>query len=346
MTKTFKKTSFYSILLALTLTPLSHAETTNQLNSNAFSDPDHEATMPEGFQETAINYGDKVAADVEVVISLGQQTYPAFHEIVEMIAEQQGIKVDVQQGTCGATAKKLMKKSVDIGTYCCPPGETDRLPGLKFNTIAIAPIALVTNKDNPVSDVTSTDAKKIFKGEYVTWSEVPAYPNLSDKLKGEKIKPIARMHCKKRPGHWRSLMNNADKLSPRAELVGTIADTISLVANNIGAIGYETPFMLKVHKDKGTLKILNIDGKNPEELEHLLAGNYPIYRSYNMTTWTNANNRNEKAETLMDAIYDYVQSHGEEHGFIPAKKLKSAGWKFKDRELIAEPKGHAVISQR
>lgn len=345
MTKISKSSSFYLILLAITLTSLSHAETSNHPNSHAFSDPDYEATMHDGFVETAIHYGDKVATDVEVVISLGQQTYPAFHEIVEMIAAQQGIKVDVQQGTCGATSKKLLKKSVDIGTYCCPPGELDRLPGLKFNTIAIAPVAIVTHKDNPVSDVTSVDAKKIFKGKYVTWSEVPSYPNLADKLKGEKIKPVARMHCKKRPGHWRALMSNADELSPRAELVGTIPDTISQVANNIGAIGYETPFMLKVHENKGTLKIINIDGKNPEELEHLLSGNYPIYRSYNMTTWTNENNKNEKAEKLMDAIYDYVQSHGEQFGFIPAEKLKSAGWKFKGRELIAEPSGHAVISQ-
>lgn len=340
-----KTTSFCSILLALTLAPSSHAETSNHPNSHGFSDPDHVATMHDGFAATAINYGDKVAADVDVVISLGQQTYPAFHEIVKMIAEQQGIKVDVQQGTCGATAKKLLKKSVDIGTYCCPPGKTDRLPGLKFNTIAVAPIALVTHKDNPVSDVTSVDARKIFRGEYVTWSEVPAAPNLSEKLMGERIQPVARMHCKKRPGHWHALMSNADELSPRAELVGTIPDTISQVANNIGAIGYETPFMLRVHKDKGTLKILNIDGKNPQELEHLLNGNYPIYRSYNMTTWSSENNRNEKAEILMDAIYDYVQSHGEQYGFVPAEKLKSAGWKFKGRELIAEPKGRAVISQ-
>lgn len=331
-------------VLVLMTNTLAYAESPKQSKVESFSNPDYVANPSVGFLEKAIKY-DKKVGDVDVVISLGQQTYPAFHEFVERIAKEKGIKVAIQQGTCGATAKKLLKKSVDIATYCCPPGKTDRLPGLKFNTVAIAPIALVTHKDNPITDVSTTDAKKIFKGEYVTWSEVPGFQSEIDKLKGERIQPVARMHCKKRPGHWRSLMGSADEVSPRAKSVGTIPDTITEVADNIAAIGYETPYMLKVHKDKGILKILSIDGKNPENVELLLNGNYPIYRAYSLTTWANENNKNEKAEVLMEAIYEHIQNHGEEYGFIPASKLKTAGWKFNGRELIAEPNGQVVDSR-
>ncbi|MDH5388545.1 MAG: substrate-binding domain-containing protein [Gammaproteobacteria bacterium] len=333
-----------SILLGFTVTPLSYAEATRSLIAEAFSDPDYIANPKKGFLEKTIQYDKKVADDIDVVISLGQQTYPAIHEIVEQIAKENGIKVAIQQGTCGATAKKLLNKSVDIATYCCPPGKTDRLPGLKFHTVAIAPVALVTHVDNPINNVSTEDAKKIFKGEYVSWSEVPDYQNLSDKLKGKTIQPVVRLHCKKRPGHWRLLLNSPDDVSPRAASVGTIVDMISQVSSNVTAIGYETPYMLKVHKDKGALKILSIDKKQPEDLKILLAGDYPVYRTYNLTTWANDNNKNEKAELLMDAIYDYMQKHGEQYGFIPAEKLKLAGWKFKGSELIAGPDGQNVVS--
>ena len=333
-----------SILSSFVVPSASYAEAARSSKSNAFSDPDYIATPKKGFLEQAIQYDKKVADDIDVVISLGQQTYPAIHKIVEDIAKENGIKVAIQQGTCGATAKKLLKKSVDIATYCCPPGKTDRLPGLKFHTVAISPVALVTHVDNPINDVSKADAKKIFKGEYVSWSEVPGYQSLSDKLKGKNIQPVVRLHCKKRPGHWRLLLNSPDDVSPRAETVGTIVDMISHVSSNVTAIGYETPFMLKVHKNKGALKILSIDKNQPEDLKILLAGEYPIYRTYNLTTWTSDNNKNKKAEVLMDAIYDYMQNHGEQYGFIPAEKLKLAGWKFKGSELIAAPDGQHVIS--
>ena len=339
-----KNVIYLFILSNLIVVSSSYAESSKPLKAEAFSDPDYIATPGKGFLEQAIQYDKKVSDNVDVVISLGQQTYPAMHQMVEDIARKNGIKVAIQQGTCGATAKKLLKKSVDIATYCCPPGKNDRLPGLKFNTIAIAPVALVTHVDNPINNVSTDDAKRIFKGEYASWTEVPGYQNLSDKLKGKHIQPVVRLHCKKRPGHWRLLLNGPDNISPRAESVGTIVDMISTVSNNIAAIGYETPFMLKVHKNKGDLKILSIDNKHPENLNNVLTGKYPIYRTYSLTTWTNENNRNEKAELLMDAISNHMETKGEQYGFLPASKLKSAGWKFKDKELIAEPDFKSLIS--
>ncbi|MDH5613332.1 MAG: hypothetical protein OEY66_12850 [Gammaproteobacteria bacterium] len=346
MPKLSKSVIYLSILFALTISTTSHAESAKQSKAESFSNPNDVANIEDGFIEKKIKYDEKIGKDVDVVISLGQQTYPAIHEIVEQIAKEKGIKIEIQEGTCGATAKKLLSKTVDIGTYCCPPGKVDRLPGLKFNTVAIAPVALFTHLENPIDDVSTAEAINIFKGEYVTWSEVPGYQSVSDKLKGEeRIQPVVRLHCKKRPGHWRLLLDGPDNISPRAKSVGTIVDMIAQVSNDAAAIGYETPFMLQVHSKKGEFKTLKIDGIQPEDLTKLLTGAYPVYRTYNLTTWTNENNRNEKAEIMMDAIYSYMQIHGEEHGFLPAKKLKLAGWKFKDKELIAEPDGKGVISE-
>jgi ABC-type phosphate transport system substrate-binding protein len=336
--------SVFSVIL-LFVPGTAHSDHPNSLRSNAFSDPDIVAKVGDDFQSRVIQY-DKKVGDVDVVISLGQQTYPALHKVVENIAHEQGIKVDIQQGSCGSTAKKLLKKSADIGTYCCPPGKGDRLPGLEFHTVAIAPIALTTNSINTISDVSTSDARKIFRGEYVTWSEVPGYQDATDQLTGKKIQPVVRLHCKKRAGHWHLLLDNQDDFSPRARSVGTISDMIKQVSDNTAAIGYETPFMLKMHRDKGALKILSIDGNHPDDLDKLLKGKYPLYRSYSMTTWTGENNKNKKAEKLLIAIKKHIEEKGEEYGFIPASKLRLAGWKFRNDELIGEPDGAPVISER
>jgi ABC-type phosphate transport system substrate-binding protein len=336
--------SFTSAFLLLSL-GLAHAEQTNSLKNIEFSDPDYTAKVGDDFTSRKIQY-DKKVGDVDVVISLGQQTYPALHKAVEEIAREQGITLDIQQGSCGATAKKLLKKSVDIGTYCCPPGKTDRLPGLRFHTVAISPIALTTNSSNPIINVSTADARKIFQGEYVSWSDVPEQPSELDKLAGKQIKPVIRLHCKKRPGHWRSLLENQDEFSPRAQPVGTISDMIKQVSNNTDAIGYETPFMLKIHRDKGELKILSIDGNHPDDLEKLLVAEYPIYRTYNLTTWSSDSSKNDKAEKLLAGIREHIEENAGRYSFIPASELRLAGWKFKNDELIAEPDGAPVINER
>jgi phosphate transport system substrate-binding protein len=341
--RVFKRVFLYSLVLFIPLS-VAQAGVSGGPSGPAFSDPSHVADVGPDFQSRLIEY-DKGVGKVDVVITLGQQTYPALHKIVEDIARQQGIAVDIQQGSCGATAKKLLKKSVDIGTYCCPPGKTDRLPGLVFHTIAIAPIALTTNSANPINSVTLAEARKIFVGDYVTWSEVPEFHDTKNLLSTEKIQPVVRLHCKKRPGHWRLLLDNQDMFSPRIQSVATITDMVKQVSENKNAIGYEVPFMLKVHRDSGQLKLLSIDGNSPDDLYKLLKGEYPLYRTYNMTTWSNANNKNEKAAKLLAAIRDYVEKNGAQYDFIPASQLRLAGWKFKGDELVGEPSGSPIVRE-
>jgi len=321
------------------------AGTTDAASNNHFSNPESVADVGDDFASRDIQY-DKEVGEADVVISLGQQTYPALHTVVEDIAHKLGIKVNVQPGSCGATAKKLLKKSVDIGTYCCPPGQIDRLPGLEFHTVAIAPIALTTNSANPINDVSIADARKIFQGEYVAWSEVPNHGDATDPITGEKIQPVVRLHCKKRPGHWRLLLDNQDQFSPRVQSVATISDMVKQVSDNKAAIGYEVPYMLKVHRDKGELKLLSIDGMQPEDLVKLLKAEYPLYRTYSMTTWSGENNKNEKAEELLAAIRDYIETNGGQYGFIPTSQLRLAGWKFRGDELVAEPDGAPLVGER
>ena len=129
-----------------------------------FSDPSGKMEMDAAWLDQPIQY-DKKSGDVDMVVTLGQQTYPALRSFIEEYARDNGLKVSIEPGSCGVTAKKLRRKSADVGAYCCPPGKTDRLPGIVFHTIGIAPIALVTRPDNPVENLTLQDLSLIHISE-------------------------------------------------------------------------------------------------------------------------------------------------------------------------------------
>ena len=312
------------------------------LQGPAFLDHNYTKSKDKAWIDKKITY-DKKIKDADLVLSLGQQTYPALHKIVEEIAVKRGIKVAIQKGSCGKTAKKLKRKAIDVGAYCCPPMKGDRLPGLEFHTIGIAAIAFATHPSNPVDNITSVEAQDIFRGEYVQWSEVPSAKKVN--FLGEKIQPVVRLHCKKRPGHWRHLLKSEDLMSPRLFEVGVIPDMVKQVANNKLAIGIETEFMLNVHKKHGDLKVLTIDGHKPSDEKYLLNGEYPIYRTYNLTTWQGEGKNYKLAHEFVQELKDHIEAHGDRYGFIPVSRLKKAGWKFNGDELIAEPDNMPVIHE-
>ena len=190
--------------------------------------------------------------------------------------------------------------------------------------------------DNPLSNITSKQAREVFQGISTRWPQLDG--KLADNFQ-HLIKPIGRLHCKIRPGHWRGLLNNEDQFSPRLFEVGVIPDMISQVSRNTGAIGWEVPLMVSYHQNKGRVKMLKIDGHDATDLNYVLSGKYPLYRSYSLTTWKN--NINKKSNLHAKKLVKYLQRHIEkihtEISYIPPSRLRRAGWKFQGDELIGEP---------
>lgn len=336
---TWGGTLFY-LLICLSYTVNASASNAAELQGEPFQDHHYIKSKKQAWIDKKISY-DKKIRNADLVLSLGQQTYPALHRVAKKIADDRGISVVIQQGSCGTNAKKLSRKEIDVGAFCCPPMKKDRLPGLKFHTLGIAPIAFVTHPDNPIKNISSVEAQDIYRGEIMQWFEVPSAKGL--KIPGVKIQPVVRLHCKKRPGHWRHLLNNEDLFSPRIFEVSIIPDMIKQVAKNKAAIGIETIYMLEAYKKYGKLNVLTIDGRSPQNEKNILNGKYPIYRTYNLTTWQGEGKNYELALEFVDALKKHIESNGAQYGFISPSKLKKAGWKFNDDELISEPDGMPVI---
>lgn len=309
--------------------PVSMAEGDHHQHAPTFSNPDEFAPVPDDWGLKPIEYLDKHKG-ADLVVALGQQSYPLFRELIQEYANTNHLKIVVEQGTCGITSGRLLKKKVDIGAFCCPPSKTDRFPGIEFHSLGISAIALVVNPDNPLTDVSTEQAKKLFNGQIARWSELgPESAQL--------VQPVGRLHCKTRPGHWRSLLKSGDEFSPRLFEVGVIPDMISQVSRNESSIGWETPLMVRYHQEKGKVKMLHIDGQSPTNIENLARGNYPLYRSYTLTAWTADNEKSRQAKKLIHFLQQYVEKNHKDIGFVPVSTLREYGWKFKGDELIGEP---------
>lgn len=311
------------------------AESIEHLHGHAFSDPEQLAPVPQDWRSRPAR---REARDqsADLVVSLGQQSWPILHEIIMEYARVNRLNIVVKQGTCGITAGRLLKKSVDIGAYCCPPGENDRLPGVEFHSLGISPIALIVHPDNPLTGVSVAQARDIFQGQVSRWNE-PAIRHRG--MLNRLIRPVARLHCKIRPGHWRLLLDNEDQFSPRLFEVGVIPDMISQVARNPGAIGMEVPSMLAYHEARGKVKMLEIDGHRPQDLAYVRSGSYPLYRTYHLTTWTQDSRANRLSRRLVSWLQAHIEKIYRDISFVPPSQLRAAGWKFRGDELIGAPAG-------
>ena len=298
-----------------------------------FSDPRLKAKVPRAWTKQPVKHEHRYR-DADLVLALGQQTYPVLREYIERYAQKNHLKIVIQPGTCGISAGKLLRKTVDMAAFCCPPARTDRLPGARFHSLGIAPITLIVHPDNPVDSVTIDEARRIYQGATPSWSDVkPRIRSIVDKP----IEPVGRLHCKIRPGHWRALLPTEDMFSARLYEVGVIPDMISQVARNPNAIGWETPLMVRHFADKGEVRMLKIDNMDPTDTSYALTGSWPFYRTYHLVTWTKNSKANRQAQKLVTFLRNTIEEIHEEIGFVPPSKLKQAGWRFLGDELVGQP---------
>lgn len=278
---------------------------------------------------------------VDLYISLDQQQYPYLQPLIQQYATQKGLKIKIDNGTCGVSAGLLRRKVVDMGGFCCPPGKLDRLPGLTFHTLGIASLAIIANKTVPVNNLTAAQARQVFNGEITQWSELN---NGQKSSFVNQISPIVRPHCKKRPGHWRLITANSKDFANRRFEVGAIPDMIKLTADKPGAIGYETLSMISQFDEKSTLKILTIDGIHPGNNKALAKGDYPFYRTYSITTWEDSPKR-FITQALIRWLKQKIQKDTS-HTLVSTDALKKNGWIFTRDELTGSPGKEKLFNQR
>ncbi len=306
----------------------------------AFSDPDFRVKMPEQWINHPIDRhintreNGRERADLKVI--LDQQLYRILGPIIADFAKRNQLDIALSDGTCGHSAGALLKKRADIGAFCCPPRITDRLPGLRYHTLGITAIALLVHPDNPLVGLTTEEARAIFSGEIYRWKQLsrPGTTSLPD----TPIVPVTRLHCKPRPGHWRLILDDEDDFSAELREVGAIPDMISVVATSPNAIGHAAYWLAKEHyRAKGRAKPLKVNGATPADIDTLVDGTYPFYKTFSITVWEGPAVENPQARKLVDHLLERIEHLPARYGIASPAALKRAGWIFKDGELVGEP---------
>lgn len=317
-------TTFLLLLLPAPAVP----KTFNDLQGEAFTDPDHVVVMPQEWLEKRIEYEDW-GKGADIVFLVNQHVFATIEPLVQKFAQEHNYKIALKEGTCGHSWKGNSTKSVDVAMCCCPAALHERLPGLSYHTIGIEAVGLFVNRDNPVDNITFEQAQKIFQGEISNWVEV--------KGKKEPINVYIRPHCKNKPGIWHRLLKNVDLFSFQAKELGTIKVNVTQPVEDPNAISFDCIWQLYNYKVYDKVKPLKINGLDPENLKDLASGGYPMYQTYWVTLWDDPRLKNDKAAALVRFLVDEVNQYHIRKGIVAVDDLRKAGWKFKGPEVIGEP---------
>lgn len=178
---------------------------------------------------------------------------------------------------CNAGIKTALRNAPDHETFgfvCCPLSEKEVTnKKLRVYPIALEPVLIVVNRANPVSDLSSEQVRGIMRGDILNWREVGG--------NDEPIVLVTRLHCKKRPGHWKTILPDATAFRQQRLNVSSAADMVQRVGDFKGAIGH-----IGSTWEFGTdsqLKVLSVNGYQPTA-ENLRSKHYPFFRNLSAVT--------------------------------------------------------------
>lgn len=175
---------------------------------------------------------------------------------------------------CNAGIKIALRNGDNFGFVCCPLSDEEvKRRNLRVFPIAREPIMIMVNDANPVRELSSEQVRAIFRGEIDNWKAVGG--------RDEPIVVVTRLHCKKRPGHWKTILPDAQAFRAQRLNVSSAAEMEQRIAAFPGAIGH-IGSTWDFQPDPG-IHSVRIDGLEPTA-DNLRSGRYPFYRDLSAVT--------------------------------------------------------------
>ena len=212
----------------------------------------------------------------EAMIESFEQVYP-------------DITVTAEYTGSGAGLEALAGGKTDIGNASRSLKDGEKQSGAVENIVAVDGIAVITHKDNTVSDLTAQQLTDIYTGKITNWKDLGGAD--------EAIVVLGREAGSGTRGAFEELLKIEDQCAYAQELDST-GGVLAKVAATPGSIGYVS---LDVVDD--TVKALSLDGVAPTE-ENIVAGSYKLSRPFVMATLGTIEEQNDLVKTW----FHYVQS--------------------------------------
>ncbi len=200
-----------------------------------------------------------------------------------------GVTVTVEYTGSSAGVESLVQGSADIGNASRGLKDGEKENGAVENIVAIDGIAVITDKENSVADLTTEQLVSIYTGEVSNWSELGG----SD----EAIVVIGREAGSGTRGAFEELLEVEDACNYAQELDSTGA-VLAKVASTPGSIGY-----ISLDAVDDSVLSVSLNGVAATE-ENIVAGEYQLSRPFVMATMGEISEQSE----LVQAWFEYIKS--------------------------------------
>lgn len=260
--------------------------------------------------------GEKAVANKLVQIKGSDTLLNASQYIAEeYMAKNRDARIAVTGGGSGVGISSLQNGTTDIAMASRDIRESEvaniEKNGIKVDEIVLGfdGITLVTNKSNPVQNLTSEQLGKVFRGEIKNWKEVGG-PDAEIVLLSRDSSSGTHEFFKEhivRKGNAKG----TEEYAPSTLYMPSNESIKREVATNKFAIGY-----LGMGYVDNTTNTLKIDGY-PANAENVLSKKYPIAREI---FWYTAKERSGDIKGIVDfALSPEGQNIVKSEGFVPAK---------------------------
>ncbi|MDH5436047.1 MAG: substrate-binding domain-containing protein [Gammaproteobacteria bacterium] len=210
-------------------------------------------------------------------------------------ASGQKLKLYGQASMLGSGCKAGIKLAMEnkpghesFGFVCCPLSDKEiEEKKLRVFPLAKEPVTILVNSANPVTNLSSQQVRDIFQGKINNWKEVGGEDSF--------IVTVNRLHCSKRPGHWKTILPNKEDFKKDRLNVKSADAMVKRVSDFPSAIGHTGSAWAFKPGDK--VKIITINNIKPSG-EALQKNQYPFYRELSIVT----------NQTPSDSVLDIISS--------------------------------------
>lgn len=128
-------------------------------------------------------------------------------------------------------AQQSTHSNQTFGFTCCPLSDEELTQKqLRIYPLAEEPVMILVNKNNPIENLSIDQIRNIFSGKTKNWQDVGGWD--------KPIVVVTRLHCKKRPGHWKTILPSAESFVKERLNVSSAADMVKLMSDFDTAFGH------------------------------------------------------------------------------------------------------------
>lgn len=231
--------------------------------------------------------------------------------------EYQDVSITVQGGGSGTGLTQVYQGAITVGdsdVYADDMLTDAQSSKLVNHNVVVEPFAVVVSDDVGITNLTTEQLQEIFSGKITNWDELGG-PDLA-------IVVVHRPASSGTRATFANTIMGGDK-NLENDSIGITADSNGNVETTVkstpGAIGYLALSYAKSAEERGSLKVISINGYSPTD-ENIEDGKYVFWSYGHMYTYGEPN-------AVTQAFIDYVKSpendsNIESLGYIPISSMK------------------------